>query len=150
GIFQVQPEEGFWIWILSSARMKSTYSHVSDRFIKFTSYRYLLLATERTLKVYSIKTSLLIRTFTVSRFETITTYALSRFNSDRVYIATSKKRIILADWTTGIEIRKYKIELRVFKMQVVNMENTDHDTIFCVGTKSQEPHSMQNCSISKV
>jgi NET1-associated nuclear protein 1 (U3 small nucleolar RNA-associated protein 17) len=118
--------------------------------MNLTSYRYLLLATERALKVYSIETSLLIRTFTVSRFERITTYALSRYNPDHVYIATSNKRIILADWTTGKEIKKYKIDLRVLRMQAVIMENSDHDTLFYVAAELQSPHYEQNCSISKV
>ena len=119
-------------------------------FMKLTRCRHLLLATERMLKVYSIATSLLVRTFTVSRLERITTYALSRINSDRVYVATSGKRIILADWTTGSEIKKYKTELRILKMQVVNTESSDQDTIFCVGTKSRKRQYEQDCSISKV
>lgn len=67
-------------------------------------YRYIILAHTLSLRIYSTKTSLLVRTISLpptKPSETIVSYLLDPENEHRIYIATSSSHLFLWDWVQG-------------------------------------------------
>ncbi|KIW81353.1 hypothetical protein Z517_04378 [Fonsecaea pedrosoi CBS 271.37] len=69
--------------------------------------QYLILPTHSEIRVYSTKTSLLVRGFQVDNRSDITSCSLSKVDPKKLYVSTSKGLVSLWDWTTAAAIGKY-------------------------------------------
>ncbi|OAP56283.1 hypothetical protein AYL99_09462 [Fonsecaea erecta] len=69
--------------------------------------QYLILPTHAEIKVYSTKTSLLVRSFRIEPSYDITSCSLSKADPKKLYVSSSKGLVSLWDWTTATVIGRY-------------------------------------------
>ena len=111
---------------------------------------YLLLASQHTLNVYSVETSLLIRAIAIPKQSRIRAYALSCVNPSHAYVATSKKRLIQFDWTSGKEISSFELDQDITEIQAVAAENPIQDVLYTIGYFSDGDRASSSFAVSKI
>jgi len=74
-------------------------------------HRFFLLAHSCSLKIYSAKTSLQVREFSLDSkpSEVIVCFKLDPLDSSKVYIGTSASTIYFVDWTTGKLVKSWQL-----------------------------------------
>ncbi|KAF2828376.1 WD40 repeat-like protein [Ophiobolus disseminans] len=99
----------------------------------FTSdEKYLILATPKSVQIYSTETSLLARALPLgSTNNIITTFALSSTKPKQLYVADSSELITLWDWTEGTKLGRWQIGATVKKMVVITRPGADDDLVYC-------------------
>ncbi|KIW11700.1 hypothetical protein PV08_11002 [Exophiala spinifera] len=70
--------------------------------------QHLILATHTEVRIYSLKTSLLIRAFPAGNKSEITSCALSLVDPKRLYVSTAKGLLSVWDWTKGAYLANHE------------------------------------------
>lgn len=134
-------------------------SHHGGRFLDASPIfsddeKYLLVATQTTLNVYSSETSLLVRAiripFTSSAAGRITTYALSRADPDHVYVATSTKDLHQIDWTEGKELGRRSTGQVITEIQIADAGESEQDCLYVIGSDLERDGKDHTFHVSKI
>lgn len=139
------------LWNLSSRR-GGRFLDASPIFS--TDEKYLLLATHETLNVYSLETSLLVRTIripsTLSAAGRITAYALSHTDSDHVYVSTSTLQIHQIDWREGKELGTCSVPQVITEIQVADAGESERDSLYVIGSDLRRDGRVSNWYVSRI
>ncbi|KAJ9630153.1 NET1-associated nuclear protein 1 [Knufia peltigerae] len=103
--------------------------------------QHLILATHTDVRVYSLKTSLLVRTFQVGNKSEITSCALSMIDPKKLYISTVKGLLSVCDWTNGTSIAKHETGRAARKILPIN-SHEGQETILAVHQNDQKSVSV--------
>jgi NET1-associated nuclear protein 1 (U3 small nucleolar RNA-associated protein 17) len=103
----------------------------------------MLIATRRSLNVYSLSSSLLLRRITISSLHSIVDLKLSKSNPNLIFVALSDGTISLWNWLSGEEIMSVNYGCQVFAFALAAVEDTEADTLFLI-VKSNESQKSQS------
>ncbi|KAF2660519.1 WD40 repeat-like protein [Lophiostoma macrostomum CBS 122681] len=92
--------------------------------------KHLMLATSRSLQVYSTETSLLENTLQAGSAN-ITAYALSSTTPNRVYVANTSGLITLWDWVESEKIGRWELGAHTRHMVVIQHPESRQDLVYC-------------------
>jgi len=112
--------------------------------------KYLLLASQHTLNVYSVETSLLVRAIAIPKQSRIRAYALSCVNPSHAFVATSKKQLIQFDWVLGKEISSFELDQEIFEIQTIAAEKDSQDILYTIGSLSHGDRATTTFMVSKI
>ncbi|KAL7269597.1 NET1-associated nuclear protein 1 [Rhizina undulata] len=97
--------------------------------------KYLFLAHTTSLKIFSTKTSLLVRTIplpTPAPGENIVSFTLSPASENNVYISTSASRLFLWDWISGTLQNAWKLGLSSLSTLSVCPDEKDEINVYAI------------------
>nr|KAK5450684.1 NET1-associated nuclear protein 1 [Exophiala xenobiotica] len=125
-------QPGFSDWLLSRGH--------GGTFIEqdpiFTSdNQFLIVPTHSDVKIFSTKTSLLVRSFQVDNKSDITNCALSTADPSRLYVSNSRGLLSMWDWVSGVMLRKQELGRGV--QQVLPIHSQDKKEIVLVLQQSE-------------
>ncbi|WEW60145.1 NET1-associated nuclear protein 1 [Emydomyces testavorans] len=90
--------------------------------------RYILLARDSAVQIYSIATSSLIRTLQIPvDLKRITRYRLSPVNPEHLFVATRSGHIIEWNWNTGQWIQSWDISKSILAMDAIAVTENDSE-----------------------
>ena len=112
--------------------------------------KYLLLASQRTLNVYSVETSLLVRAIAIPKQSRIRAYALSRVNPSHAFVTTSRKQLIQFDWVSGKEIASFELDQEITEIQTTAAGKDSQDVLYAIGSLSDGDKDSTTFVVSKI
>ncbi|KAI5303854.1 hypothetical protein KEM56_007119 [Ascosphaera pollenicola] len=100
--------------------------------------KHLILSLDNTVQVYSIATSLIVRTLhpTTTTAGVVIGHGLSSSNENHLYVSFSSGEITLWDWTNGTEITSFKQQesnVHLALSAASNSSGTVSDVVFVLG-----------------
>ncbi|KAK8200031.1 hypothetical protein IWZ00DRAFT_448995 [Phyllosticta capitalensis] len=75
--------------------------------------KYIMFATSRAVVIYSVATSLLVRTLPASQSNPIAAFALSSAHGDRLWVSDAAGFTVLWDWVNGKKLARWDLSCRV-------------------------------------
>ena len=115
-------------------------------------HRFFLLAHSCSLKIYSAKTSLQVREFSLDSkpSEVIVCFKLDPLDSSKVYIGTSASTIYFVDWTTGKLVKSWQLgnirtiqRLAICVGEMTRREDDEtHGILYVGGSGSNSPSTI--------
>ena len=108
---------------------------------KSKSSRYLLLAYDSAIHVYSISTSLLVRKLRISRIDSITAFTFSSKNSSHLYVSTRSGLIEKWDWIAGVKLEYWNTSSPIYYIVASNLSADDenNELMFTIDRKGEGP-----------
>jgi len=115
--------------------MKSTYplSAVKALIRLLNIYdRYLILAKESHIEVYSSSTSSLVRSLAIGYHSPISSCSLSTANPNILFVSTFAGTIYKWDWVEGKKIARWDVSSEITRLATAAMPNADEDTVYTI------------------
>ncbi|KAK7554656.1 quinon protein alcohol dehydrogenase-like superfamily [Phyllosticta citricarpa] len=75
--------------------------------------KYIMFATSKAVLIYSVATSLLVRTLPMNQGPPVAAYALSSVHADRLWVSDAAGFTVLWDWVNGKKIARWDLSSRV-------------------------------------
>ena len=107
-------------------------------------YRYLLLAYDSAIHVYSTSTSLLVRRLTTSRKDSISAFTFSPTNLNHLYISTRSGIIEKWNWSEGAKLESWNTSSPIYSI-VASHPSTDdqiNGLVYTIDRKGEGPWMM--------
>ncbi|KAK8169435.1 quinon protein alcohol dehydrogenase-like superfamily [Phyllosticta citrichinensis] len=75
--------------------------------------KYIIFATSKAVLIYSVATSLLVRTLPMNQGPPVAAYALSSAHADRLWVSDAAGFTVLWDWVNGKKLARWDLSSRV-------------------------------------
>ncbi|KAF1986989.1 WD40 repeat-like protein [Aulographum hederae CBS 113979] len=112
--------------------------------------KFLILATARTVQIFSTATSILLRNIPVEPTDSLSDFCLSVTKPDHLYISTISGRIILWNWTKGEKIAQWSLDTEVKQLAAIVLSDSSEETLFTLEKEKRDwkvnAHSLQKNS----
>ena len=108
---------------------------------KVYKYRYLLLAYDPAIYVYSTSTSLLVRRLRASRMDSITGFTFSPQNPNHLYVSTRSGMIEKWDWIEGVKLEYWNTSSPMHSIVASKPSADDeiNDLVYTIDRKGDGP-----------
>ncbi|KZF21962.1 WD40 repeat-like protein [Xylona heveae TC161] len=100
--------------------------------------KYLFVANETAVHIYSTATSLLVRALVIGGTTVVTGYALSPTKPNTLYVSTLSGLIYHWDWVEGEKLGRWEIGSDIFGLAVAPMPSQPHQDIVYTVDKKQK------------
>lgn len=109
--------------------------------LKLEIRRYILLAYDFAIHVYSTSTSVLVRKLRTSRTDSITAFAISCVNTSHLYLSTRSGMIEKWDWIEGAKLESWNTSSPTYSIVASNpsVDNEINDLIYTIDRKAEGP-----------
>jgi len=105
------------------------------------SYRHLILALHSALRIYSISSSLLVRSLPLEtasgRKAVVTGFSMSPTYPNHIYVSTSRGRLEIWDWIEGTKIQRWEFESEINALATIStsLAEDKSDIIYMIEKK---------------
>lgn len=100
-------------------------------------FRYLILAKDSHVEVYSSSTSSLVRSLDIGYRSHISAYSLSTVNPSILFVSTFSGTIYKWDWTEGKNLGRWDVSSRITVLATAATPNADQDIVYTVDQPEQ-------------
>ncbi|KAL9076226.1 MAG: hypothetical protein Q9157_003736 [Trypethelium eluteriae] len=100
---------------------------------------YMILAHRRAVHIYSVSSSVLVRTLPASKAG-VSVFALSAANANNIYIATTDGVVFLWNWVTGTRLGRWELQDRIAGIWASIEPSAEEDTVFTIDRSRQSKH----------
>ncbi|KAF2097213.1 WD40 repeat-like protein, partial [Rhizodiscina lignyota] len=110
--------------------------------------KYILVASRNSILVYSTVDSLLYRRIDPGQDEIVSCFALSKVDPNKIFVGTTKGKIIEANWINGTTGDTFKLGSRIISIAVSKTRSAKNDIVDFVDV--EEPTETQRLKIWKI